>query len=92
MAQPYWGLKTEPGAPADRVLGVVFRVRQNRHFQTPGRRIFPYHLFARLAIACSFAKRVRGNFKHPSSTAEFRIISDDVGEAWIDDIRIMEAG
>lgn len=36
-------------------------------------------------------RKFEGTFKLPSSTAEFRIISEDVGEAWIDDIRIMEA-
>ncbi|OGR17322.1 MAG: hypothetical protein A2X81_08480 [Desulfobacterales bacterium GWB2_56_26] len=36
-------------------------------------------------------RKFEGTFKLPSSTAEFRIISEDVGEAWIDDIRITEA-
>jgi hypothetical protein len=35
-------------------------------------------------------QRFEGTFKLPSSTAEFRIISEDIGEAWIDDIRISE--
>ena len=36
-------------------------------------------------------RKFEGTFKLSSSTAEFRIISEDVGEAWIDDIRITEA-
>jgi hypothetical protein len=37
-------------------------------------------------------RKFEGTFKLPSSTAEFRIISEDVGEAWIDDIGVTEAG
>lgn len=53
----------------------------------PAWRIRPIHL-----PAGSFDwQKFEGTFKLPSSTAEFRILSEDIGEVWIDDIRITES-